>query len=96
MKKILSFVTLSLLLASCGDSAKIVKFDTRPEAPFLGDSVTLYWEVDHATEVTLDGTPVQPIGQKRVLLNKSQDFILKAIGTHSEAQKKLEIVAQPH
>ncbi|HET9136945.1 MAG TPA: hypothetical protein VFO76_09925 [Candidatus Kapabacteria bacterium] len=88
-------LVLSSALSSCGADAKIVKFDTRPEAPFSGDSVTLYWEVKNADDVTLDGAPVPAVGQKRVLLDKSQDFILTAKGSHSEATKTLEIVAQP-
>jgi hypothetical protein len=83
------------ILNGCGSDAKIVKFDTRPEAPFSGDSVTLYWEVKNADEVTLDGMHVPATGQKRVLLDHSQDFVLTAKGGHSEATKKLEIVAQP-
>jgi hypothetical protein len=95
MKKLFGTLTIVLFFAGCGADAKIVKFDTRPEAPFAGDSVTLYWEVQNANDVTLDGAAVSPIGQKRVLLYKSQDFILSAKGSHSEATKKLEIVAQP-
>jgi hypothetical protein len=85
----------STVFIGCGADAKIVKFDTRPEAPFSGDSVTLYWEVKNADDVTLDGAHVPAVGQKRVFLDRSQDFILTAKGAHSEATKKLEIVAQP-
>jgi len=95
MKRIALLVFVGTLMAGCGQNAKIVKFDTRPEAPFSGDSVTLYWEVQNADEVTLDGAHVPAVGQKRVLLNRSQDFLLTAKGAHSEASKKLEIVAQP-
>lgn len=89
-------VGLCLFLFSCGSSVKIVKFDTKPEAPFKGDSVWLYWKVENADEVTLDGQPVaKDSGSVRVLLDKSKVFILNASGNNSVATNKLDIVAQP-
>jgi hypothetical protein len=85
-----------LFLISCGSPVKIVKFDTKPEAPFKGDSVYLYWQVENAVDVTLDGKPVaKDTGRVRVLLDQSKTFILRALGTNSEATNKLNIVAQP-
>lgn len=87
---------LCLFLLSCGSPVKIVKFDTKPEAPFKGDSVWLYWQVENAVDVTLDGMPVaKDTGRMRVFLDQSKTFILHALGTNSEATNKLNIVAQP-
>lgn len=89
-------VIIITILTSCGAPVKIVKFDTKPEAPFRGDSVTLYWVVENATEVALNGIPVaKDTGMMRVLLDRSQSFILRAHGSHSEATNKLDVVAQP-
>jgi hypothetical protein len=95
VRSLFAVLLITTVISGCGSDAKIVKFDTRPEAPFSGDSVTLYWEVQNADEVTLDGAHVPAVGQKRVFLDRSQDFLLTAKGAHSEASKKLEIVAQP-
>ncbi len=83
-------------LIGCGSPAKIVKFDTKPIAPFKGDSVTLYWVVENASEVTLnDKSVAKDTGRMRILLERSETFILHAIGTNSEATNKLNIVAEP-
>lgn len=97
LKKVgfLSWVVLLSILTSCGTPVKIVKFDTKPEAPFKGDSVTLYWVVENATEVTLNGIPVaKDTGKMKVLLERSETFLLRALGSHSEATNKLEIMAK--
>ncbi len=87
---------LCIFLLSCGSPVKIVKFDTKPEAPFKGDSVYLYWQVENAVDVTLDGMPVaKDTGRVRVLLDQSKTFILRALGSNSEATNRLNIVAQP-
>lgn len=87
---------LLLFVISCGSPVKIVKFDTKPEAPFKGDSVYLYWQVENAVDVTLDGMPVaNDTGRVRVLLDQSKTFILRALGSNSEATNRLNIVAQP-
>jgi hypothetical protein len=92
---LLLVIGLSFLI-SCSEPVKIVRFDTKPEAPFKGDSVWLYWQVDRAEEVTLDGMQVaKDTGRMRVLLDKSKTFILHAKGSSSEATNKLDIVAQP-
>jgi len=84
------------LLISCGGTPpQIVRFETRPEAPFRGDSVMLEWIVRGADKVTLDGTQVPDSGGIKVLLDKSKDFTLKATSIRAESTKKLEIVAQP-
>ena len=98
MKNLYKYFPMFLLMfvISCGSPVKIVKFDTKPEAPFKGDSVWLYWQVENAVDVTLDGTPVaKDTGRVRVLLDKSKTFILRALGINSEATNKLDIVAQP-
>jgi hypothetical protein len=98
MKKIYTYlpIALMLFLLSCGSPVKIVKFDTKPEAPFKGDSVWLFWEVENAVDVTLDGKSVaKDTGRTRVLLDESKTFILRALGSNSEATNKLNIVAQP-
>lgn len=90
------FVFCTGLLISCGGTLpQIVKFDTRPEAPFRGDTVLLEWIVRGADEVTLDGVVVPDSGGMEVVLNGSRDFILKATAPRAESTKKLEIVAQP-
>ncbi len=89
-------IVLMLFVISCGSPVKIVKFDTKPDAPFKGDSVYLYWQVENAVDVTLDGKSVaKDTGRVRVLLDESKTFILRALGTNSEATNKLNIVAQP-
>lgn len=92
----LFYAGMCLFLLSCGSPVKIVKFDTKPEAPFKGDSVYLYWQVENAVDVTLDGMPVaKDTGRVRVLLDQSKTFILRALGSNSEATNRLNIVAQP-
>jgi hypothetical protein len=95
MKKII-FILTGVLFISCGGTLpEIVRFDTRPDAPFRGDTILLEWVVRGANEVTLDGTVVPDSGNMKVVLNGSRDFILKATAPRAERTKKLEIVAQP-
>ena len=90
------FFAFGALFISCGGTVpQIVKFDTRPEAPFRGDTVLLEWVVRGADKVTLDGAIVPDSGGMKVVLNGSRDFTLKAIAPRAESTKKLEIVAQP-
>jgi hypothetical protein len=94
--KVSMFMLVAAAILSCGAPVKIVKFDTKPEAPFKGDSVWLFWEVENAVDVTLDGKPVaKDTGRTRVLLDQSKTFILRALGSSSEATNKLNIVANP-
>ena len=94
--KPVAFIFGAAFFISCGGTLpQIVKFDTRPEAPFRGDTVLLEWVVRGADNVTLDGTPVPDSGGMKVLLDRSRDFTLKATATRAESTKKLEIVAQP-
>ena len=98
MKKLIQFAFTfgAALFCSCGGTVpQIVRFDTRPEAPFRGDTVLLEWIVRGADKVTLDGTPVPDSGGMKVVLDRSRDFILKATATRAESTKKLEIVANP-
>jgi hypothetical protein len=96
-----SFIPVALILAaalfaSCaGTLPRIVKFDTRPETPFRGDTVLLEWVVRGADKVTLDGTPVPDSAGMKVYLDKSKTFTLKATATRAESTKILDIVAQP-
>ena|SRR5579872_690244 len=93
---LVAFIAGAAFFISCGGTPpQIVRFDTRPEAPFRGDSVMLEWIVRGADKVTLDGMPVPDSGGMKVLLDKSKDFTLKATATRAESTKKLEIVAQP-
>jgi hypothetical protein len=95
LSALLLVIALGFLI-SCAEPVKILRFDTKPEAPFKGDSVWLYWRVERADEVTLDGAPVaKDSGSMRVLLDKSKTFVLHAKGSSSEATNKLDIVAQP-
>ncbi|MEP7233904.1 MAG: hypothetical protein ABI778_01290 [Ignavibacteriota bacterium] len=95
MKKVL-FLSGAFIFLSCGGTPpQIIRFDTRPEAPFRGDTVLLEWVVRGADKVTLDGTPVPDSGGMSVVLDRSKDFMLKATSTRAESTKKLEIVAQP-
>lgn len=94
--KIFLVVFCITLFISCGGTVpQIVKFDTRPEAPFRGDTVLLEWVVRGADKVTLDGAIVPDSGGMKVVLNGSRDFPLKATASHAESTKKLEIVANP-
>jgi hypothetical protein len=94
--KIFLFVFCITLFISCGGTVpQIVKFDTRPEAPFRGDTVLLEWIVRGADKVTLDGATVPDSGGMKVVLNGSRDFTLKATASRAESTKKLEIVANP-
>ncbi|MFI5263289.1 MAG: hypothetical protein ACHQM6_02100 [Candidatus Kapaibacterium sp.] len=94
--KPIAFVLGAALFISCGGTLpQIVKFDTRPEAPFRGDTVMLEWIVRGADKVTLDGTEVPDSGGMKVVLDRSRDFILKATAPRAEFTKKLEIVATP-
>jgi hypothetical protein len=98
MKKLLpiAYILGAAFFCSCGGTVpQIVKFDTRPEAPFRGDTVLLEWVVRGADKVTLDGTPVPDSGGMKVVLDRSRDFTLKATATRAESTKKLEIVATP-
>ena len=98
MKKLIpiAYFLGSAFFCSCGGALpQIVKFDTRPEAPFRGDTVLLEWVVRGAEKVTLDGTPVPDSGGMKVVLDRSRDFTLKATATRAESTKKLQIVANP-
>jgi hypothetical protein len=96
MKKI--FVAVCLLaavLTGCSDPVRIVKFNTLPAVPFKGDTVWVYWQVENATDVTLDGISVnKDSGAIKVLLDRTRTFELKAKGPRSEAVNKLNIVAE--
>lgn len=94
--KLFALIVIAVFVIGCGVTLpQIVKFDTRPEAPFRGDTVLLEWIVRGAEKVTLDGEPVPDSGGMKVVLNGSRDFILKATASRAESTKKLEIVAQP-
>lgn len=99
MKKIFTYVFCiagAYFFISCGGTLpQIVKFDTRPEAPFRGDTVMLEWIVRGADKVTIDGAVVPDSGSMKVVLDRSKDFILKATASRAEYTKKLEIIAQP-
>jgi hypothetical protein len=91
-----AFVLGAALFISCGGTLpQIVKFDTRPQAPFRGDTVLLEWVVRGADKVTLDGITVPDSGGMKVVLDKSRDFTLVATAPRAEMTKKLEIVATP-
>ena len=93
MKKFLLLIPIGFLLLSCGGTLpQIVKFDTRPQAPFKGDTVLLEWIVRGADKVTLDGEAVPDSGNKWIVMDKSRDFILKATAPRAESTKKLDIV----
>ncbi len=98
MKRLPLFLVLALfssIIIGCGTAVEIVKFDTHPEAPFKGDSVTLFWIVKNATEVTLDDMPVaKDSGGVRVLLNDTKKFSLTAKNSSSERTNNLTIVAR--
>ena len=97
MKKIVTRYSLlvTLLLIGCSDPVRIVKFNTLPEIPFKGDTVWVYWLVENATSVTLDGVDVSTdSGAVKVLLDRTRTFELKAKGPRSEASNKLNIVAE--
>jgi hypothetical protein len=90
------FMLGAALFISCGGTLpQVIKFDTRPEAPFRGDSVMLEWIVRGADKVTIDGNAVPDSGSMKVLLDRSRDFTLKATASHAEYTKKLEIIAAP-
>jgi hypothetical protein len=96
MKKIvLAIGVLAAFLIGCSDPVRIVKFSTLPEIPFKGDTVWVYWQVENATDVTLDGKSVsKDSGAIKVLLDRTRTFELKAKGPRSEAVNKLNIVAE--
>ena len=96
MKKIL-FAVCSLIIAAligCSDPVRIVKFNTLPEVPFKGDTVWIFWAVENATEVTLDGATVKDSGAFKILLDRTRTFELKAKGPRSEAVNRLNVVAE--
>jgi len=86
---------LAAFLVGCSDPVRIVKFNTLPEIPFKGDTVWVYWQVENATDVTLDGVSVnKDSGAVKVLLDRTRTFELKAKGPRSGAVNKLNIVAE--
>lgn len=87
-------VLFVLALIGCSDPVRIVKFNTLPETPFKGDTVWVFWAVENATEVTLDGKNVSDSGAIKVLLDRTRTFELKAKGPRSEAVNRLNIVAE--
>ena len=90
------FICGAAFFISCGGTLpQVVKFDTRPEAPFRGDTVLLEWVVRGADKVTLDGTPVPDSAAMKIYLDKSTSYTLKATATRAESIKILDIVAQP-
>jgi len=96
MKKIVLVACLvAAFLVGCSDPVRIVKFNTLPEIPFKGDTVWVYWLVENATDVTLDGVSVsKDSGAVKFLLDRTRTFELKAKGPRSEAVNKLNIVAE--
>ena len=94
--KIAFFTLGAALFASCaGTLPQIIKFDTRPEAPFRGDTVLLEWVVRGADRVTLDGAPVPDSGGMKIFLAGTRSYTLKAMATRAESTKILDILAQP-
>jgi hypothetical protein len=94
-KSTLIVCMLAALLIGCSEPVRIVKFNTLPEIPFKGDTVWVYWQVENATDVTLDGVSVsKDSGAIKVLLDRTRTFELKAKGPRSEAVNKLNIVAE--
>lgn len=93
MKKILVLICV-LAFIGCSNPVRIVKFNTLPEVPFKGDTVWVFWAVENATEVKLDGVTVGDSGAVKVLLDRTRTFELKAKGPRSEAVNRLNIVAE--
>jgi hypothetical protein len=86
---------IGVFLLSCGGTLpQVVKFDTRPQAPWIGDTVLLEWVVRGADKVTVDGIVVPDSGNKWIVLDSSKDFTLVASATRAEFTKKLHIVAE--
>ena len=78
-------IVLVLAVTGCGSNVKIVKFDTKPEGFFKGDSVKLVWIVENADEVTLDGAAVnKDSGWVKVKLDRAKTYTLRAVNGHSE------------
>lgn len=96
--KTISFFSILLLataLSSCGPDVRIVTFDTKPQGFFKGDSVKLYWHVQHADEVTLDGVAVdKDSGFVKVRFDSSRTYILDAKNGHSERINKMNVVGK--
>ncbi len=84
-----------MTLSSCGPDVRIVTFDTKPQGFFKGDSVKLYWVVEHADEVTLDGVAVnKDSGWVKVKFDSTKTYILNAKNGHSERTNKMHVVSQ--
>ncbi|HYM20858.1 MAG TPA: hypothetical protein VEW28_07635 [Candidatus Kapabacteria bacterium] len=90
---ILTCLVLVLAVIGCGPNVKIVKFDTKQEAFFKGDSVKLYWIVENADSVTLDGLPVaKDSGWKVVRFDTARTYVLRAKNGHSERENYMHVI----
>ncbi|MEI8133738.1 MAG: hypothetical protein WCH46_01525 [bacterium] len=88
-------ILLATALLSCGGVLPtVVKFDTRPQAPWVGDTVLLEWVVKGADHVLIDGVNVADSGNKWIVIDSSRDYILVAHAPRAEYTKKLHIIAE--
>ena len=95
MKTIARIACAVMMFAAtgCGPNVRIVKFDTKQEAFFKGDSVKLYWIVENADSVSLDGVPVaKDSGYKWVKFDTARTYHLRAVNGHSERENYMHVI----
>jgi hypothetical protein len=86
------FLALPFFFIGCaGTLPTVVKFNTRPQYAFSGDTVLLEWVVKGADHVTIDDKPVSDSGNTWIVLDTTRTYILKATATRAEFTKKLTL-----
>jgi len=85
-----------IFFAGCaGKLPTVVKFDTRPQYGFSGDTALLEWIVRGADHVTIDEKPVSDSGNSWIVFDTTRTYVLKATAPRAEMVKRLTIEVQP-
>ncbi len=75
------------------NALKVIRFDAQPRSVDPGGKTVLRWAVNGAVEVTLEGVPVDAIGEREEVLTETRIFTLQARNDRGEQiEKKLKVV----
>ncbi|MBK7926376.1 MAG: serine/threonine protein kinase [Bryobacterales bacterium] len=76
-----------------GGPVRIARFEANPNPIAPGGNAQLSWNVDNATQVSINGTAVRPEGNTSVRIDSTQQFTMKAAGPDGSADERTLVVS---